>query len=569
MKAHNMKRHFARLLLSCLLIVSASLARPSQPSAAQVDNLSLQPATGNLGMVSSAHPLATQAGLDILAAGGNAFDAAVAIAATLNVVEPMMSGIGGYGTILTYNARSNETKFLNCSGRIPAAVNSDVFRAPTPNYLQNRRGAKGISTPGNLTAWEAMAKKYGKLKWQRLFDTAIKVAEEGFPISSRTAQMIGAEFNAFPEHAKTFYGKDGKPLAAGDRLVQKDLAASFRLIARQGASVLHGGRLGKAVDAAMKEAGGFLSLNDLKTNRPEWWKPIQIDYRGYQVVTSSPPANSFDYLVRLGIMSRFDLVKLGHNSVAYLHRFAEATKHGFWVRLKYAGDPDIAPPPLNLLLSEKYWADEAAKIDLQKAKPFEAPLPTTSGNGHTTHFVVADRWGNIVSATQTLGGLFGSKIMARGTGIWLNNSLSFCTFEPKGNPMDAFAGRRKLSGDCPTIIFRNGKAWAALGTPGGHTIGQTVPQMVMNLIDFQMNMQAAIAAPRISFVEPDALAVEDKISEAARKELAAMGHRITVARGLGNAHGLTIDYDAQGKPARFTGGADPRGEGQAKGLDKP
>lgn len=524
------------------------------------------PATGSRGMVSAAHPLATQAGLDALAAGGNAFDAAIAVAAALNVVEPMMSGIGGYGTVVVYDARKREAKFLNTSGRIPASLDSDVFRAPTPNHMKNREGAKAVSTPGNLKAWEDMSKKYGRLPWAKLFDAAIKLADEGFPISERTAQMIKAGFSAFPHHAKEFYGKSGQPLNTGERLVQKDLANSFRLIARQGASALHGGELGRMVDVAMKEAGSFLTLDDLKNNKPEWWETIQIDYRGYRIVTASPPANAFDMLVRLGVMSRFDLSAVGHNSVAYLHRFAEATKHGFWVRLRYAGDPDIAPPPLDMLLSEKYWTDEAAQIDPQKAKPYEPPKTNTSSNGHTTHFVVADGWGNVVSATQTLGGLFGSKLMPRGTGVWLNNSLSYCTFEPKGNPMDAYPGRRKLSGDCPTIIFRDGRPWVAIGTPGGHTIGQTVPQMIMNLVDFRMNIQEAIAAPRISFIEPDSIAVERGIDESTRNRLTEMGHKLRVVGGLGNAHGLAIEYDAKGKIIRFTGGADPRGEGTAKGL---
>jgi gamma-glutamyltranspeptidase/glutathione hydrolase len=525
----------------------------------------IKPAVGSSGMVSAAHPLAAQAGVDILRAGGNAFDAAVAVAATLNVVEPMMSGLGGYGTIVIYDAKKGEARFLDSSGRIPAALNSDVFRQPTSNYQENRRGAKSVTTPGTLKAWEAMSKNYGQLAWARLFDGAIRAAEEGFAINEQVAGSIKSGFNSFPEHARAFYGRDEKPLQAGERLVQKELAQTFKVIAQKGADAFYGGAIGQAIDAAMREAGGFLSIKDLTAHRAEWWKPIQIAYRGYEVVTASPPANAFDMLVRLGLMSQFDLAKLGHNSTAYLHRFAEATKHGFWVRLRYAGDPDFNPPPLDKLLSEGYWKEEAAKINLQRAAPFTPPGSVTGGQ-HTTHFVVADKWGNVVSATQTLGGAFGCSVMPKGTGIWLNNSLSFSTFEPKGNPMDAFPGRRKLSGDCPTLIMRGGKVWAAIGTPGGHTIGQTVPQMIINLIDFKMDIQQAISAGRISFIEPDAIAVEDSIPEAARQELAAMGHNVRSGRRLGNAHGLTIEYDAQGKPKQFTGGSDPRGGGQAIGY---
>jgi gamma-glutamyltranspeptidase/glutathione hydrolase len=204
-------------------------------------------------------------------------------------------------------------------------------------------------------------------------------------------------------------------------------------------------------------------------------------------------------------------------------------------------------------------------IDPQRATQFRPPLPSDDEDRHTTHFVVADRWGNIVCATQTLGNVFGSRIVPPGTGLWLNNSLAYSTFEPKGNPMDAFPGRHKLSGDCPTLILRDGRPWAAVGTPGGHTIGQTVPQTVMNLIDFRMDIQQAIAAPRVSFVEPDVLAVDEGIPAAVRRELEALGHKVRVSK-LGDAHGLTIEYDAAGQPVRFTGGSDPRGEGAAMGY---
>jgi gamma-glutamyltranspeptidase/glutathione hydrolase len=266
-------------------------------------------------------------------------------------------------------------------------------------------------------------------------------------------------------------------------------------------------------------------------------------------------------------MSRFDNAALGHNSTGYLHRFAEVTKHAFWCRLAYAGDPEINPPPLKRLLSEKYWEEVVKEIDLKKSKPFAPSNVVVNKEGkNTTHFVVADKWGNIVSATQTLGNSFGCRIMVEGTGVWLNNSLAYCTFEPKGNPMDAHAGHRKLSGDCPTIVFKGGKPWAVLGTPGGHTIGQTVPQMVMNLVDFGMDIRKAIVAPRISFLEPDRILIENQISASIFKELQEMGHNIHEVRGLGNAHGLTIEYDAKGRPVRFKGAADPRGTGLAKGY---
>jgi len=523
-------------------------------------------AEGTKGVVSTAHPLATEAGLSILKSGGNAFDAAVAIAATLNVVEPMNSGIGGYGTILVYDAKKGKARFLNSSGKIPANVNSDVFRPPAPNYLENRRGAKAISTPGNVNAWWAMSSEYGRLEWKKLFEEATRIAEQGFEVTEEFSRLIESIYSEFNESGKSVCGKNGKPIEKGEKLIQKGLARSLRLIAEQGPKAFYGGELGQAIDKAMHENDGFLTIDDLIANRAEWWEPVSIDYRGFEVTTASPPSTAFPSLIRLGLMSRFDNKALGHNTTAYLHLFSEVTKHAFWCRLAYAGDPEINPPPLENLLSEKYWDEVVKQIDPRSAKPFIPPGIVAKEEVNTTHFVVADKWGNIVSATQTLGNFFGCRIMVEGTGIWLNNSLAYCTFEPKGNPMDAHPGHRKLSGDCPTFVIRNGKPWIAIGTPGGHNIGQTVPQMVMNMIDFGMDIEQAIAAPRISFAEPDLILVEEGISEAVREKLQAMGHNIRVVRALSNAQGLTIEYDSKGKPKRFRGASDPRGIGLAKGY---
>ncbi len=528
------------------------------------------PAQASQGMVSSAHPLATEAGLEILAKGGNAFDAAVAVAAALNVVEPMMSGMGGYGTILVYSAEEGRARFLNSSGRIPIGVDSDAFRPPTPEYRENRRGPKAISTPGNVQAWAAMSEAYGALPWPDLLEPAAKLAEEGFEIDARAAGSIESAWEDFPDHVRAFYGADGRPLEEGERLVQVDLARSLRMVAQEGPQVLHGGALGAAIDEAMQESGSFLRLSDLAEMEAEWWEPIQIDYRGHQVMVPPPPANSFPALVRLGMMSLVDVEELGHNSVDYLHVYAEVTKRAFWIRLRYAGDPEVNPPPLDTLLSVEFWEKANRPISMFEALPFAPPSGMEAREvpeGHTTHFVVADSEGNVVSATQTLGNAFGSRIMAEGTGIWLNNSLAYCTFEPAGNPMDAHPGRRKLSGDVPLFILNDeGRPWVALGTPGGHTIPQTVPQMVMNVLDFDMNIQEAISAPRISFAEPDFLLLEDKMPRSLGNELMERGHSVFRQRALGNAHGVMIEWGSDGKPVSFTGGADPRGAGLAKGY---
>ena len=236
-----------------------------------------------LGVVASAHPHATAAGISVLEAGGNAFDAAVAVAAALNVVEPAMSGIGGYGTIMTYHAADNRVRFLNTSGRIPAGVNSDAYRAPTPGYAENRRGAKAVSTPVNLRGWEALSKEYGSRDWATLFDPAIALARDGFLLSETDASVIEDSFEEFPPHARSIYGRDDAPLKKGERLTQADLARTLTTIAQSGAAAFYDGDLATRIDEAMRKSGGFLALSDLKNAQAEWYEPIRIRYRDVEV----------------------------------------------------------------------------------------------------------------------------------------------------------------------------------------------------------------------------------------------------------------------------------------------
>jgi gamma-glutamyltranspeptidase/glutathione hydrolase len=534
-------------------------------------------------MVSSAHPLATRAGLEIMEDGGNAFDAAVAVAASLGVVEPMMSGVGGYGAIVVYSAEERRTRFLEVGSRTPASLDPSVFRPPTPGYAENRCGARAIATPGNLNAWETMWQEYGEAEWPRLFQPAIGYADRGFPLDRETAAWLGSEYAAFPAHAQEIYGHDGIPLAAGESLVQDDLADSLRLISEEGSDAVYEGRLGSAMAAAAQEGGGFLSEEDLRRNRAGWRETIGLDYRDHRVVTAAPPSTAWAALVRLGVMDRYDAVPAGHNTTAYVHAATEISKRVSKATRRFAADPEKAPTPLDRLLSDEYLEREAASVDPNAVAPYDPPAQfdtaaTCSPTGyrptgypetqqHTTHFVVADREGNVVSATQTLGNVFGSKVMPEGTGIWLNDALAWSRFEPVGNVFDVYPGRQPLYALCPTIIMRAGKPRIALGTPGGRTIQQTTPQMISNMLDFDMNVQQALSAPRFSHVVPDLLVVEEGIPQDASNGLSVFGHDLVPAEyPLGNAHALTIEYTPGGEKTRFTGAADPRGGGSAAGY---
>jgi gamma-glutamyltranspeptidase/glutathione hydrolase len=344
---------------------------------------------------------------------------------------------------------------------------------------------------------------------------------------------------------------------------------------------VYGGELDEAMVSEVQQDGGFLTMEDLRNNRAQWRETVGIDYRGYRVVTASPPASSWGMLVRLGIMSRFGLEPSDHNSVSYLHALTEISKRLSSTAGSFV-DPETGQVHLDPLHSEKYWASEAAKINFSRAAPYDPLMktdtalncsptsytPTTSPDTrqHTTHFVVTDREGNVVSSTQTLGNVFGSKVMPEGTDIWLNDEVAWARFEPAGNPFDAAPGRQIPYALGPTLVMRDGRPWIAIGTPGGRTILQTTPQMLTNVIDFDMDIQRAITSPRFSLTIPNLLAVEEDIPLPVRSELQAMGHSIYFEPELGNAHALTIEYGPEGEPVRFTGAADPRGEGAAVGY---
>lgn len=521
--------------------------------------------TPESGAVAAAHPLATQAGLEILEKGGNAFDAAVAIASTLNVVEPAMSGLGGYGSTLIYDAKSKKIRYLNGSGRFPIKSNSDLMRPPTPDYAKNRQGPKSISTPGNLNSWKAMHAQYGQLPWNALFDSAIKHADNGFPVSPYIAVIIEDSFNQFSAYSKSFYGINGRPLKGGELLIQKDLAKTYTLIAKEGTDPFYKGVIAKQIDQQMQALGSFLSIEDLKADAAEWWDPLKIKYQGYDIYTMGTPGNGFSALYALGVLEQFNLTEFGHNSLEYCHLLIETLKKAAVVRLTHSGAVEERNNIVNHILTENNFIKAALSINPDKASDFT--LPGNKKGLNTTHFVVIDQWGNIVSSTQTLGLGFGSKVMIEGTGVWMNNSMAFSTFEPKGNPMDVFPGKYKLSSNSPVIIMQNNKPWAALGTPGGHTIPQNVAQIIVNLINFNMSMQKAIDSPKVAFFDDkDVVITEPGISASIVSALKQKGHHIDnehiesyigLSGNIGNAMGVRIINLPEGR-VNFDIGVDKR-----------
>ncbi len=526
---------------------------------------------GTRGMVATAHPLASAAGLEMFWRGGNAVDAAVAAAATLNVVEPFMSGIGGDGMLLLFVGRSRERKVLNFMGRTPYAARPE---ACIEADLQ--KGPKSCLVPGNFAGWWEALRVYGRLEPDVVFAPAIRHAEEGFPLTHRGAAFF-AEHRArlTPGASASVFCPDGEVPCPGTALTHKALAMTLRRLVTKGPDPLYQGDIGWRVCDAVQEAGGWLTPQDLAAFRVEWIDPVVTTFRGDEVVSVPPPAAGTQVLETLNILEGFDLEALCHNSAEALHLIIEAVKLAMADRVAYQALPD---PPAAGLVSKGYAAARRARIDRERAaisggeRFFAEGLPGEAtpgdpygyGREHTTHFSVVDADGNAASITQTLGSPFGSGFLAGDTGILLNNLLMWNDRDPRSP--NVLAPHRKVETRmAPTQVFRNGRVLVAIGTPGSYGIPQTTTQMLLNILEYGMDIQAAIEAPRVRVYRDRAVDAEARIPAEVRAALTARGHAIRDLPDwswvVGGGQGVFVD------PATGTlaGGADPRRDGYAMG----
>jgi len=525
---------------------------------------------GTRGMVSTAHPLATAAAVEMLWRGGTAVDAAVAAAATLNVVEPFMSGIGGDGLLLLTLGKTGERKVLDFMGRTPFGATPE---ACTAEDLQ--RGPKSCLVPGNCAGWWEALGTHGRLSPAVVFDPAIRHAEQGFPLTHRGAFFFGEHKARLAPDALRVFCPTGDVPAPGTILTHKALAATLRLIAREGPEPLYRGELGKRLCEAVRAAGGWLTTEDLAAFRPEWTAPIVAAFHENEVASVPPPAAGMQVLETLGILEGYDVAALGHNSADALHLIIEAVKLTMADRIAYQCIPD---PPVAGLLSKAYAAAQRARIDPKRAatsggERYTAEVPAgavTPGDPygyqreHTTHFSAVDGEGNAASITQTLGSPFGSGFIAGDTGILLNNLLMWSDLDPKSP--NVLAPHRKVETRmAPVQVFREGGLIAALGTPGSYGIPQTTTQMLLNLLLYGMDIQEAIEAPRVRVYVDRTVDAEARIPADVRTALETRGHVIRVLPDyswvVGGGQGVTRD------PATGTlaGGADPRRDGYAMG----
>lgn len=533
-------------------------------------------AMGVNGMVASAHPLASQAGLKMLMDGGNAFDAAVATAAVLNVGEPYMSGIGGIGVALVYVAKENRVRALNFSGRAPMSTDPEKL-----TVAEKATGIRSALIPGNVAGWLTLHESYGQLDREQLFGPAIGYAEDGIPVTNLNNRMMAGSVQKISQYPSgkiilDSYGNVPKP---GSKLRMTQLAQSFKRIVKGGAQEFYRGDLARRIVEGNQALGGLFSEQDLADYEAKWDDPISVKYRGYDIFSTPPNSSGFQILQTLKIMEGFEINDLMFQHPATLHRFIEAVKLAITDRIQYAGDPQYINAPLSALLSDGYAADRRAQINAKTVAFVSgehyskqvAAESLISGNvtdfdgGMTTHFATADDEGNVVSITQTLGGAFGSGVAVGDTGVFLNNMAYWFDLE-EGSPNRIGPGRQVDFVVAPTQTFLDGNFHVSMGTPGSWGILQTTPQFLMNFLDYGMNVQEAIESPRLRVYTGRHVQMEERFPPHIRRALEDLGHEVDViepwSASVGGAHGIQVDM----KAGVFQGGADPRRDGFAIGF---
>lgn len=526
---------------------------------------------GMRGVVTSAHFLASLAGIEMFLEGGNAMDAAIATAAALNVVEYYRSGLAGAGVMVVSSSRRRERAILDYTGFAPNA--SDPSRA-TERELQV--GPKASLTPGGLGGWLEGLERFGTMPRGRIFAPAIRLAEEGFPLTLKMCEFLES---GMPQLAGSEEGRR-IVLGSGTRrpgavFVQKDLARTLREIVEGGAAVLYGGQLGRVIANAVEEQGGWLSEADLAAYRPTWQAPIIGSFRGVELILPPPPCSGWQMLETVHILEGFELKRLHHNSAEYLHVFVEASKLASADRIAYAHAKEV---PIASLTSKGYAAQQRERLHLLDAslsggERFSRERlpghvlpgrPSEFMREETTHFAAADS-DMVVTVTQSLGNIFGSGFAAPGTGVFMNNFLAWTDLDPE-SPNYLRGGEQIELMLTPAQGFRGDRFVLSIGTPGSFGILQTTPQMILNHLEFGMNIQEAIEAPRICARRDRLVDVEARIPQATRDALAARGHQIHVlddhggwASTLGSGQGVTRDPES----GALIGGADPRRDGYA------
>ncbi|MDE2145489.1 MAG: gamma-glutamyltransferase [Burkholderiales bacterium] len=519
------------ILLSLLSLLPPAAAQGASPA----------PVAAEHGMVVTAQHLATRVGVDVLKAGGNAIDAAVAVGYALAVVYPAAGNLGG-GGFMTIQPADGQPTFLDFREKAPLAARPDMYLDPAGQVIAgaSTRGWRAVAVPGTVAGLELARARYGTMPRARLIAPALRYARQGFVLDAGDVHVLHQateDFRRDPTLGAVFLDH-GRPFEPGRRLVQRDLAATLEAIARGGEAGFYRGRVAAAILAASRAGGGLLEAADFERYRPRELEPVRCSYRGFGIVSAPPPSSGGVVLCEmLNILEGYPLQALGWHSAQAVHDQIEAMRHAYADRNAYLGDPDFVHNPVQRLLSKDYAARVRAAIDPARAgdsQQIRPGLPPREGT-QTTHYSIVDRWGNAVAVTYTLNNWFGARVMAPGTGVLLNDEMDDFTSKPgvpnlyglvQGEANAIAPGKTPLSSMCPTIVTRDGKPVMVLGTPGGSRIITAVLLTLVNAIDYGMDAQQAVDAPRFhqqwlpeaTFLEPWALSPDTQ------KLLEGMGH---------------------------------------------
>ena len=525
---------------------------------------------GNNGLVASGQPLASQAGIATLMAGGNAIDAAVATAAALGVVEPAASGVGGDGYLLIYRSDTGAVSAVNATGAAPRAATRDIYldRGGIP-----MRGILSVSVPGLVDGWLIAHERHGRLGLERVLEPAISLCEDGFPVSHKLSGSLAGWSRNFASDpfTRNVFTKNGLPIGPGDVLRQSDLGTTLRRIAAEGRAALYEGDVAEAIVAFSRSRGGLLTMEDLANHHAHWADAIHTTYRGHTVYEMPPNSSGHILLQELNIVERFNLQSLGCNTAESIHLMVEAKKLAFSDREAFVADPDWLDIPLRGLLSRSYAEQQARRIDPERAAT-DVPAGRPESHEDTTCFCTADRWGNAVCVLQSIQSGFGAGLIAGNTGILLNNRMTYWHLE-EDHPNCLMPGKRVRHTMNPVIVTLDNKAVLVCGTPGADTQVQTNLQLITHMLDFGMTPQEAVEAPRWRSLQnpmestvphtcEDVLQLEGRFSKDVREGLARRGHDLRILGdwdGPGSAQAITIHPETN----TLIGGSDPRRDGYA------
>jgi gamma-glutamyltranspeptidase/glutathione hydrolase len=509
-----------------------------------------RPVTAPHAMVVTAQHLATEVGLEVLKHGGNAVDAAVAIGYALAVVHPCCGNIGG-GGFMTIHLADGRNVFLDFREKAPLRATANIFRDAQDHVVRGRSTHTylAVGVPGTVMGLEAARTKYGTMTRAQLMAPAIALARHGYELTAADARLLdflSGRFAQYPNVAAIFL-HGGKPYQAGDRLTQLQLAHTLELIERDGPAAFYQGPIARAIVAASEHNGGLLSMQDFADYTVQWQQPVSCDYRGYRIISAPPPSSGGTTLCEiLQIIQPYPFSQWGYASVETTHHLVEAERHAFADRNTYLGDPAFVHNPVATLISAAHAAQIRARILPDAATPsaqVHGSLGAAEGQ-HTTHYSVVDAHGNAVAVTYTLNLFFGIGQIAGDTGFFLNNEMDDFTAKPgvpnsfglvQGKTNAVAPGKRPLSSMTPTIVLKDGKLFMVTGSPGGSTIISTTLESILNVVDFGMNMQQAVDAPRIHQQWlPDVVMVEPNyLTPDSQAALEKMGYRFQMRPSWG------------------------------------